>query len=459
MASNVLTGTGSHITRLAVCRLIECMARAHAISDRLFDLSAAPSVAIKRSATAAAAGGEPATESVDALTLYQRSVDSNLTHVDETLRTTGAVPALQAFLTAYYNRPSDSTQRVAIVARYIQTLKSGGGGGGAGAVSSVVSSSCNAITLTASATETRGFGLAPVASATTSTAPKPALSSAASTSGSLTASLASAPEISRGIAHALGCFPSQFLALPSAVIEFTAAHQQQIALIIPAPVATDKPVAPSSAASVVAVAREFKAARYVLPTKPADEPASMPLIRTITDALLTAATLRTQRDTETRRNAIRSLAALCETLGPLILLPVSNASGGGSAAARPVLIYERVVSAILSSFDDYTTDRQGDVGSWVREAAMQSIERVAYCLIRLQSVYADRPSLITPDLSERIMQSLLQQMMVRTRSRLPVASASELFALCLVLTGTNRPIARNRCDRDTSNHPFGFNLY
>ncbi|GMK59904.1 hypothetical protein CspeluHIS016_0901210 [Cutaneotrichosporon spelunceum] len=68
-------------------------------------------------------------------------------------------------------------------------------------------------------------------------------------------------------------------------------------------------------------------------------------------------------DVETRRNAVRSLAdiAVQAVMGKLILDAPS---------------YARVVAALAQALDDYTTDQRGDVGSWVRAAAVRALSRV-----------------------------------------------------------------------------------
>jgi hypothetical protein len=43
------------------------------------------------------------------------------------------------------------------------------------------------------------------------------------------------------------------------------------------------------------------------------------------------------------------------------------------------------MNALLEALNDYTIDNRGDVGSWVREAAMEGIERCTYILCQLPS--------------------------------------------------------------------------
>ena len=66
------------------------------------------------------------------------------------------------------------------------------------------------------------------------------------------------------------------------------------------------------------------------------------------------------KDPETRRNAARALLRACTCLG-------LRARGGELSAS----LWREAFEQILLCFDDYQTDNRGDVGSWVREAAMQ----------------------------------------------------------------------------------------
>uniref|UniRef100_A0A8C9TIV3 Tubulin-specific chaperone D n=1 Tax=Scleropages formosus TaxID=113540 RepID=A0A8C9TIV3_SCLFO len=62
----------------------------------------------------------------------------------------------------------------------------------------------------------------------------------------------------------------------------------------------------------------------------------------------------------------------------------------------------KVYGALLDCMNDYTTDSRGDVGSWVREAAMTSLMDVTFLVV------ASDPELLTPD-CERMMCCLAQQ--------------------------------------------------
>jgi hypothetical protein len=108
------------------------------------------------------------------------------------------------------------------------------------------------------------------------------------------------------------------------------------------------------------------------------------------------------RDAETRVNAVIALGALIHTVG----IAPEHAHDADDAACEAVLSADaaaaaaadaddvdalvrglpaRAVSAallpaLLASLDDYCTDNRGDVGSWVREAAMRALPRAACAL-------------------------------------------------------------------------------
>jgi hypothetical protein len=141
--------------------------------------------------------------------------------------------------------------------------------------------------------------------------------------------------------------------------------------------------------------------------------------REVLDTLCGATVLQEnaeERDAETRVNAVKSLATVCETLGVEKTGYESRAEGqprgekaagessartdnrrtsnGGGEALTPgkndtqsedsklpaSVVSGQVMEHLLAALDDYATDNRGDVGSWVREAAMESIEKVTYLL-------------------------------------------------------------------------------
>lgn len=107
-------------------------------------------------------------------------------------------------------------------------------------------------------------------------------------------------------------------------------------------------------------------------------------------------------DAETRRNAVRSLASLCEEVGVGEgLQGASRVAGGGGDVPRsggigggggggggdrdgngwcPVGLtlgdVEGVLGTLLAAAEDYSVDKRGDVGSWCRVDALAGMERL-----------------------------------------------------------------------------------
>uniref|UniRef100_A0A3Q3AKH8 Tubulin-specific chaperone D n=1 Tax=Kryptolebias marmoratus TaxID=37003 RepID=A0A3Q3AKH8_KRYMA len=86
--------------------------------------------------------------------------------------------------------------------------------------------------------------------------------------------------------------------------------------------------------------------------------------------------------TEARRDAVRSIAQVCVKAG---------VRAGG--APDSVLCSENIADVygvLLSSLNDYTSDSRGDVGAWVREAAMTSLLELTLLVAR------DAPEILSP---------------------------------------------------------------
>ncbi|KAF5833816.1 hypothetical protein DUNSADRAFT_9763 [Dunaliella salina] len=93
------------------------------------------------------------------------------------------------------------------------------------------------------------------------------------------------------------------------------------------------------------------------------------------------------RDVEARVKCVRALGSVCSTL-----------YSPSSACAEPEagqpsglhMILQKVLPCIHANLEDYTTDNRGDVGSWVREAAMDVLE--ALTLLVGERVQQDCPN-------------------------------------------------------------------
>ncbi|XP_043695428.1 tubulin-folding cofactor D [Telopea speciosissima] len=90
------------------------------------------------------------------------------------------------------------------------------------------------------------------------------------------------------------------------------------------------------------------------------------------------------RDAEARVNAVRGLVSVCETLSKTMKPSVSLSPE--DYRALYLLIKNEVMCALFKALDDYCVDNRGDVGSWVREAAMDGLEKCTYILCERESV-------------------------------------------------------------------------
>ncbi|GAB2272008.1 hypothetical protein Dimus_006833 [Dionaea muscipula] len=81
------------------------------------------------------------------------------------------------------------------------------------------------------------------------------------------------------------------------------------------------------------------------------------------------------RDAEARVNAIKGLVSVCDIL---------TEAREESRDMAPLFhfIKDVVMQSLFDSLDDYSVDNRGDVGSWVREAALDGLERCTYILCK-----------------------------------------------------------------------------
>ncbi|CAK6963090.1 tubulin-specific chaperone D [Scomber scombrus] len=99
--------------------------------------------------------------------------------------------------------------------------------------------------------------------------------------------------------------------------------------------------------------------------------------------------------TEARRDAVRAIAQVCMKAGVCVSGSIDSALCSENVA--------EVYNALLNSMNDYTTDSRGDVGAWVREAAMTSLMDVTIL------VASSAPEILLPDLVKSMMCCLAQQ--------------------------------------------------
>jgi hypothetical protein len=272
----------------------------------------------------------------------------------------------------------------------------------------------------------------------------------------------------RGFAAALGTLPRRLLTT-------TTTKAAEVYAAVPAAPAAAAAVPAAAAVSGVAL----PALPVSVPPSPSSL-IYQPLSR-ILHALMMSAAECSQSDAETRRNSVQALVRLVDTLTeqdlmqylpplqvpPMATVPSSTApaassssaaaAGGSSSAALSAArekeqklaqkaakiradllnkywhrdlsllglgrggvsrVSERVASTLLLCLDDYATDNRGDVGSWVREAAMQGLEKLA---IKLANMHAkaqlngagqaaeQNTNIFPPLLSARLFPALLKQ--------------------------------------------------
>ncbi|EOA23407.1 hypothetical protein CARUB_v10016587mg [Capsella rubella] len=83
------------------------------------------------------------------------------------------------------------------------------------------------------------------------------------------------------------------------------------------------------------------------------------------------------RDAEARVNAVKGLTSVCETL-----TQKRDSDPENDDVSLFLLIKTEVMDTLLKALDDYSVDNRGDVGSWVREAAVHGLEKCTYILCK-----------------------------------------------------------------------------
>ncbi|XP_064531752.1 tubulin-specific chaperone D [Pseudopipra pipra] len=98
---------------------------------------------------------------------------------------------------------------------------------------------------------------------------------------------------------------------------------------------------------------------------------------------------------ESRRDALIAIAKVCQTVG------VKGEGSREEFVCRDNV--DEIYSTLLNGVTDYTTDSRGDVGGWVREAAMTSLMEVTLLLVQNEA------ELINASICRQIMCWLAQQ--------------------------------------------------
>lgn len=84
------------------------------------------------------------------------------------------------------------------------------------------------------------------------------------------------------------------------------------------------------------------------------------------------------RDAEARVNAVKGLILVLKTLTQE--RDCSSICCGEDGMSLYHLIKNEVMLSLFKALDDYSVDNRGDVGSWIREAAMEGLETCTYIL-------------------------------------------------------------------------------
>ncbi|BFZ03564.1 hypothetical protein BsWGS_06603 [Bradybaena similaris] len=117
----------------------------------------------------------------------------------------------------------------------------------------------------------------------------------------------------------------------------------------------------------------------------------------VMSGLITVSTI-TERDekmAEARRDALKALSSVCMTV---------NVDPNGDPES--VVCKDNVTviyGALLQAMKDYTLDSRGDIGAWVREAAMQALHDISGLIVQVDS------SLLSPNICKQMFCSLVQQ--------------------------------------------------
>ncbi|XP_042304355.1 tubulin-specific chaperone D isoform X2 [Sceloporus undulatus] len=98
---------------------------------------------------------------------------------------------------------------------------------------------------------------------------------------------------------------------------------------------------------------------------------------------------------ESRRDGLKAIAKVCLTVG-------AKREGSPTEYVCKNNIAQ-IYDMLLNGLNDYTTDSRGDVGAWVREAAMTSLKEVTLLLTQTE------PELIDADVTKQIMCCVAQQ--------------------------------------------------
>uniref|UniRef100_A0A0B6ZXV7 Tubulin-specific chaperone D n=2 Tax=Arion vulgaris TaxID=1028688 RepID=A0A0B6ZXV7_9EUPU len=117
----------------------------------------------------------------------------------------------------------------------------------------------------------------------------------------------------------------------------------------------------------------------------------------VMSGLITVSTI-TEKDekmAEARRDAVKALSCICTTVN------VQTDGDPDSIVCKDNV--NIIYGALLQAMEDYTLDSRGDIGAWVREAAMQALHDISILVVKADS------SLLSPSICKQIFCCLVQQ--------------------------------------------------
>ncbi|KAL4858426.1 Tubulin-folding cofactor D [Chlorella vulgaris] len=172
--------------------------------------------------------------------------------------------------------------------------------------------------------------------------------------------------------------------------------------------------------------------------------------------------LADERDAEARVNAVKALAAVALTLlagqagggdagGDAASQGASNgtsSTGNSTSSVATVALSaeavrcasEHVLVPLLAALDDYSVDNRGDVGSWVREAAMEGLARLLPLLLPASQAHPAPQQQRLAELAQRALLAMLRQAVERI-ARMREAAASCLQQLLPAAQAVGVPLA------------------
>ncbi|KAL4562818.1 hypothetical protein LXL04_026849 [Taraxacum kok-saghyz] len=116
-----------------------------------------------------------------------------------------------------------------------------------------------------------------------------------------------------------------------------------------------------------------------------------------------------ERDAETRVNSVKGLVSVCETL---TAPPEPSGFHQDEYMSLFTTIKTEVMQSLLNALEDYSVDNRGDVGSWVRTAAMNGLEKCTYILCKRdedKSVGTESSALFDGDVATKLFGGIVKQ--------------------------------------------------